>query len=249
LEIPVLRENSPIVAAKFNPIFEKSEDALKDEFDAIPDFRFSPEAPSDLPFRDADFCFERTMILSQAPQALETDLFLEMLYSHADVVFMLNQEQDWKRNHRQCYLPKDGRSLYFNGNSVTRTILKTSNSITESTLTLTKESNGAPRSIPHIHYDLWADCKAANPADVALLARMALDVKRPLIHCTRGIGRSGTLALVIASYRALRNGEDPLNVMPKALAQLRKERTGAVHLFELYHTAYQALQILLRGEK
>jgi protein tyrosine phosphatase len=247
LEISLPKEKPPIVARKFNPIFEKSEEELKAEFDAISYFYLSSPS-SDLPFCDADFCFEQTMILSEAPRAIETDLFLEMLYSHADVVFMLNQEQDWKKNRRECYLPKDGQSLCFFGSSVTRTILKVSDSITESTLTLTTEPDGVPRSIHHIHYDLWVDCKAADPADVALLARKALDVKRPLIHCIGGIGRSGTLALVIACYRAIRDGEDPLSVMPKALVQLRKERMGAIPLFALYYTAYQALQILLRGE-
>jgi len=105
------------------------------------------------------------------------------------------------------------------------------------------------KTVIHSHITNWEDKKGGTATAVAASARFLLDMEKPVIHCSAGIGRAGTVALVMAVYLAaleyLKKGEPcPQDLMPKTLASLRQERGHAVQTFDQYEVAYDAVKIL-----
>ncbi len=94
------------------------------------------------------------------------------------------------------------------------------------------------RFIRHYHLPDWKDHAGSMPEKVATLARLLLKETLPVIHCSAGIGRAGTVALVLGAFLS---GD----IVKNALIALRKERRGCVQTTEQYVTAHEALKSLL----
>lgn len=64
-----------------------------------------------------------------------------------------------------------------------------------------------------------------------------------IIHCSAGIGRTGTLGTMIEAVRSAKQAK-ALSVF-KIVDNMRRHRTGCVQTYEQYHFVYQQLQKML----
>jgi len=102
------------------------------------------------------------------------------------------------------------------------------------------------RLVTHYYYPNWGDFKGTTTEVVAALARRLLKENKPLIHCSAGIGRSGTLAAVMECYDRIIKKKYSDTLVPDVVNALRVERRGCVQTKEQYQTIYNTLQALVK---
>ncbi|KAG2485927.1 hypothetical protein HYH03_015371 [Edaphochlamys debaryana] len=118
-----------------------------------------------------------------------------------------------------------------------------------------------PRVVAHLRYNAWPD--HGTPADAAAI-RTLLDMLAPVraagrgvvVHCSAGIGRTGTFCAIDILRRRLgvleqRAAERPGSVsaaevqaaldLPELVHSLRRQRGGMVQTLEQYAFCYQAV--------
>lgn len=113
------------------------------------------------------------------------------------------------------------------------------------------ERTGEPaREIEHVHCTSWPDFGALRAGDLEGLAKALQVVEQsrshhpgspPVVHCSAGIGRSGTFVALDFLLALAKRGEwdevDPLKMVPL----LRSQRPGLVQTAEQYGMIYQVL--------
>ena len=240
-----LLEYSLIDAKVPESLFSKSKKALEIEFGELR--RKSPHIEYAL--FSADHCLGRSLIVSQAPESDNIDHFLKLAYDNADVIIMLMQTVDYKHApHLTPYL-KDNELLVTSSYSVWREIVQQTDCFIESAIKITPSKDGMPsKTITHFHHDHWIDGSGGQPKQIAELARIALQAKKPMIHGVRGLGRAGTLAAVIGAYRKIKGGNHSPHVIKDAVMALRRERPGCVFRHEQYQSVYETVKILLEED-
>ena len=120
-------------------------------------------------------------------------------------------------------------------------------SFTITTLILRKKNHSEERTIYHAHYLKWPDHGIPSNTNDALLFldkveyyRQLTMTKAPiLLHCSAGIGRTGTFcAIDIGIKRYL---ENEIIDMPSTVIRMRTERAGSVQTEDQYVFTYLAL--------
>ena len=119
--------------------------------------------------------------------------------------------------------------------------------------TFIASNHNETRTITQVHYENWPDCKIPElDLFVKLLDvvdRRATKKDRPItVHCSAGIGRSGTFVAAhslrkeirATKLRLTKNQELQVNI-PKAIFLLRCQRKGLVSNARQYQTVLQAL--------
>ncbi|KAK9803879.1 hypothetical protein WJX72_001449 [[Myrmecia] bisecta] len=122
-------------------------------------------------------------------------------------------------------------------------------------MTLQDNVSGELRVIQHYHYHRWPD--HGVPDSTAPLRRLAKELQAshptasgpPLVHCSAGIGRTGTLCAIDIMLRRLRHLDpadmggwhNAVNVKRIVLA-LRKQRMGMVQTVDQYIFCHQAIK-------
>ncbi len=203
---------------------------------------------------NANHCLKGTVILTQGPLAdREKDYewhhrdFYNMIWENgSDAVVMLTNYVESGDEKCSMYLPSNGPKI---AGEYTITAEKVEEGVgtilTKVTITNGQES----RTFIHYHYINWADHQAASVYAIAQLVRTLLnrDHTNPVIHCSAGVGRSGTLAAVMGAYRRVQENPkcDGDEALKEALMSLRQERLQCVHNFDQYIMARDVLQCLL----
>ncbi len=108
---------------------------------------------------------------------------------------------------------------------------------------------GEQRCLNHYHLPTWLDSQGTSAKTVAAFAKILLKERNPVIHCSAGIGRSGTLAAVMKAYQQILNGTNSNTLIPDVVASLRLERRGCVQTADQYRTVYSALSALVQEEE
>jgi protein tyrosine phosphatase len=112
-------------------------------------------------------------------------------------------------------------------------------------LRVCKQGERQPHDLLHAHYTLWPDfgCTDAAKPVLTLVALMEKTCSNgagaPLVHCSAGIGRSGTFVAIAACVARARLGL-PVSV-PDVLGQLREHRMGMVQTLPQYKMIYETL--------
>ncbi len=119
--------------------------------------------------------------------------------------------------------------------------------IRTTTVYLEKEDQGL-RALTHYHYPVWGDDKGTDGKVVAALARTLLKESTPVIHCSAGVGRSGTVAAVMDAYLRIQSGQFSDSLIFDVVSDLRNERRGCVQSAEQYQTIYDAVNVLLQED-
>ncbi len=102
--------------------------------------------------------------------------------------------------------------------------------------------------ITHYHYPSWGDNEGTAAKVVAVLTRILLKENNPLIHCSAGIGRSGTVAAVMDAYEKIKAGQVSDSLIPDVVNSLRLERHGCVQTAVQYLTVYEAVKELVEQD-
>ncbi|XP_062057310.1 tyrosine-protein phosphatase non-receptor type 2 isoform X3 [Lepus europaeus] len=113
--------------------------------------------------------------------------------------------------------------------------------------TVEKESSGETRTISHFHYTTWPDFGV--PESPASFLNFLFKVRESgslnpdhgpaVIHCSAGIGRSGTFSLVDTCLVLMEKG-DEINVK-QVLLNMRKYRMGLIQTPDQLRFSYMAI--------
>lgn len=126
-------------------------------------------------------------------------------------------------------------------------------SITKRTFLATNQITKEERTVHQLHYENWPDCGVPY-LDLFIHLLNEVDTLQPrkdspiVVHCSAGIGRSGTFVAAHALRKMVRTQEDTglfRNVItvniPKMLCLLRLQRKSLVSTVEQFQTIYEVL--------
>jgi len=115
---------------------------------------------------------------------------------------------------------------------------------------LTDEDSQESREVLQFHYTSWPDFGIPQtPAsflkflfDVRDSGAFDMNVGPPVVHCSAGIGRSGTLCLVDSSLVLLETGKHSANLTIKdVLMEMRKYRMGLIQTTDQLRFSYESI--------
>ncbi|XP_018403477.1 PREDICTED: tyrosine-protein phosphatase non-receptor type 1 isoform X2 [Cyphomyrmex costatus] len=197
---------------------------------------------------------ERQYILTQGPLPNTVSHFWLMVWEqNSRAVLMLNKIIE--KNQIKChqYFPFDdvNSTLTFDDVSIKVEYIskkELSDYITR-TLRITDLENNDSREILHFHYTTWPDFGVPQRptaflrflADIRKSGALDQNVGPPVVHCSAGIGRSGTLCLVDACLVLIEKyGLNALNVRNELL-EMRRSRMGLIQTPEQLCFSYAAI--------
>ncbi|XP_057355552.1 tyrosine-protein phosphatase non-receptor type 11-like isoform X1 [Manis pentadactyla] len=120
------------------------------------------------------------------------------------------------------------------------------------------DQEGPPRTVKHYQYFSWPD--HGVPAEPAGVLDFLDDVNRAqsstpgagpmVVHCSAGIGRTGTIIVIDILVGLLRrHGLDCDIDVPRTIQLVRRQRSGMVQTEAQYKFVYLALQRYIQGEQ
>jgi protein tyrosine phosphatase/predicted kinase len=209
------------------------------------------------------------MIAAQAPMPSTIIRFWSMVFeSNSNLIVMLTNlfETDFPRNKIKCtrYWPENiGTTLSLEGYGQVSLISEKlianygDEELWHSQLQLIAEEEGETRTVNHYWLKGWKDGKGLNSLEIQdmLLERIHQNVKSypnnpPIIHCSAGVGRTGT---IIGSYLAKhllvwsphKSSVSKKNLPLEITLFLRYQRSHLIHTFDQYvgfHRFIQSIQ-------
>lgn len=202
----------------------------------------------------------RNYILSQGPLDCTVDDFWLMCHQqNSDTIVMLCNCVEMDRQKSAKYWPEEVGDTLLLGD--TREGLGLEVSLDEEedmghyvtrTFTLTDQVSGEERKIRHFHYTDWPDFNVPKSPDCFL--EFLLAVRRsgcfsesggpPVVHCSAGIGRSGTLCLVDSCLVMAEAGTDlSLSTVLETLLEMRTQRMGLIQTEDQLRFSVEALVV------
>ncbi|KAK6012549.1 Protein-tyrosine phosphatase [Ostertagia ostertagi] len=102
----------------------------------------------------------------------------------------------------------------------------------------------------HYHWLDWPDrgVPEADLAPVLLLGKLRESTTPIIVHCSAGIGRTGSIVLIEHALELLCRNE-PLLEISGYLVELRKQRNNSVQTEQQYLYVHQVLLIFLKKSK
>ncbi|XP_011163432.1 tyrosine-protein phosphatase non-receptor type 1 isoform X4 [Solenopsis invicta] len=197
---------------------------------------------------------ERQYILTQGPLPNTISHFWLMVWEqNCRAILMLNKVIE--KNQIKChqYFPLDDTkpTLTFEDVSIKVDYIskKDSSDYTIRTLRITDLESNDSREILHFHYTTWPDFGVPQRptaflrflADVRKSGALDQNVGPPVVHCSAGIGRSGTFCLVDACLVLIEKyGLNDLDVRHELL-EMRRSRMGLIQTPEQLCFSYAAI--------
>ncbi|EYB83047.1 hypothetical protein Y032_0344g3080 [Ancylostoma ceylanicum] len=111
-------------------------------------------------------------------------------------------------------------------------------------------SGQPPHSCSHYQWIDWPDrgVPEADLAPIALLAKLKENTEPIIVHCSAGIGRTGSIVLIQHAMELLHKNE-PLLEVSGYLLELRKQRNNSVQTEQQYLYVHQVLLLYLKKAK
>ena len=195
---------------------------------------------------------DRKYILTQGPLPHTCEDFWRMIWEQkSTAVVMLNKIIE--KNTVKChpYWPMGEREVIeFEEFKITNQSESMSASYITREFLLENTISGESRSVKHFHYVLWPDFGVPKDPNSFLLfledvrqsGALSRNVGPPIVHCSAGIGRSGTFCLVDSALALAekQNTAEGLN-LTKMLLGLRKYRLGLIQTAEQLRFAFLAV--------
>lgn len=216
-----------------------------------------------LSFDDSDFIHanfvtlpmlvdEHKVIVTQSPLQGTAEHFWQMCWEQrVPVIIMLNEFHEMGRDAVFAYFCEHAGSVLQCGKFSINTVKVVSDKYRgwrETELELV--FNGEKRRVTHLHCVEWQDFMQLNQANMDGLKHafkvMAQQQRGEInvVHCSAGLGRSGTLVAIYAMLELARNGKW---IAPAQLVQeLRKQRHGMVQTVQQYRMIYEVSVALLK---
>ncbi|XP_065804306.1 tyrosine-protein phosphatase non-receptor type 2 isoform X2 [Labrus bergylta] len=202
---------------------------------------------------------QRSYILTQGPLKNTCGHFWLMIWEQkTKAVIMLNRVIEKGSEKCAQYWPTaEEREMAFRDTCFLVTLLSedTKSYYTTRVLELQNLSTGEKREIYHFHYTTWPDFGVPeSPASflnflfkVRESGALGVDHGPAVVHCSAGIGRSGTFSLVDTCVVLMDKRKDPSSVDIKSiLLDMRKCRMGLIQTPDQLRFSYMAV---LEGAK
>ncbi|KAF7988645.1 hypothetical protein HCN44_001218 [Aphidius gifuensis] len=197
----------------------------------------------------------RRYILSQGPLSNTAGHFWQMVWEQeTQAILMLNKVIENKQIKCHQYWPTEDQTnqlmIFRDVNlEVEYVSKKNSTDYTTRTLRLTDMDTKESREILHFHYTTWPDFGV--PQSPTSFLRFLVDVRSsgaldqnvgpPIVHCSAGIGRSGTFCLVDSCLVMIeKNGLNSVNVRD-VLLEMRCSRMGLIQTPDQLRFSYAAI--------
>jgi len=183
-------------------------------------------------------------ICAQGPLESTLTDFWRMIYEQGvDIIIMLTNLEEYNRVKCAQYWPGAGNST-FGANTVAFVQERRYSDYVVRELKLTNESSNTTRQIYHYHYLQWKDFNAPEhaPAMLKFAKRIneAWSGSSPiLVHCSAGVGRSGTLIAIDTLSQAM-DEEGAVNIF-QTVSDLRHQRNYLVQSVKQYQFVYRAI--------
>ncbi|KAM7373244.1 hypothetical protein PAMP_008111 [Pampus punctatissimus] len=184
---------------------------------------------------------QRSYILTQGPLKNTCGHFWLMIWEQkTKAVIMLNRVIEKGSEKCAQYWPMaEERQMTFRDTRFLVTLLSedTKSYYTTRVLELQNINTGEKRELYHFHYTTWPDFGVPeSPASflnflfkVRELGALGVDHGPAVVHCSAGIGRSGTFSLVDTCLVLMDKRKDPSSVDIKSiLLDMRKYRMGLI---------------------
>lgn len=202
---------------------------------------------------------QRTYILTQGPLRSTCGHFWLMIWEQkTKAVIMLNRVIEKGSEKCAQYWPTaEEKEMTFRDTRFSVTLLSEDikSYYTTRVLELHNLSTGEKREIYHFHYTTWPDFGVPeSPASflnflfkVRESGALGMDHGPAVVHCSAGIGRSGTFSLVDTCVVLMDKRKDPSSVDIKSiLLDMRKYRMGLIQTPDQLRFSYMAV---LEGAK
>ncbi|XP_074543712.1 tyrosine-protein phosphatase non-receptor type 2 [Halichoeres trimaculatus] len=202
---------------------------------------------------------QRSYILTQGPLRNTCGHFWLMIWEQkTKAVIMLNRVIEKGSEKCAQYWPSpEEREMAFRDTRFLVTLLSedTKSYYTTRVLELQNLSTGEKREIHHFHYTTWPDFGVPDsPASflnflfkVRESGALEVDHGPAVVHCSAGIGRSGTFSLVDTCMILMEKRKDSSSVDIKSiLLDMRKYRMGLIQTPDQLRFSYMAV---LEGAK
>lgn len=193
---------------------------------------------------------QRSYVLTQGPLPNTCCHFWLMVWQQkTKAVVMLNRTVEKESVKCAQYWPTDDREMLFKetGFSVKLLSEDVKSYYTVHLLQLENINSGETRTISHFHYTTWPDFGV--PESPASFLNFLFKVRESgslnpdhgpaVIHCSAGIGRSGTFSLVDTCLVLMEKG-DEINVK-QVLLNMRKYRMGLIQTPDQLRFSYMAI--------
>ncbi|XP_068612066.1 tyrosine-protein phosphatase non-receptor type 2a [Brachionichthys hirsutus] len=197
---------------------------------------------------------QRAYILSQGPLRNTCGHFWLMVWEQCSkAVIMLNRVIEKGSEKCAQYWPtaEELRMSFTDTGFVVRLLSEEDQSyFTTRVLELQNTTTGESREIYHFHYTTWPDFGV--PESPASFLNFLLKVRESgslgrehgpsVVHCSAGIGRSGTLALVDTCLVLMDRRKNPSSVdIQKVLLDMREYRMGLIQTPDQLRFSYMAV--------
>lgn len=202
---------------------------------------------------------QRSYILTQGPLRNTCGHFWLMIWEQkTKAVIMLNRVIEKGSEKCAQYWPSaEEREMAFRDTRFLVTTLSEEHKsyYTTRVLELQNIQTGEKREIYHFHYTMWPDFGVPDsPASflnflykVRESGALGVDQGPAVVHCSAGIGRSGTFSLVDTCLVLMEKRKDPSSVDIKSiLLDMRKYRMGLIQTPDQLRFSYMAI---LEGAK
>ncbi|ULU10527.1 hypothetical protein L3Y34_014663 [Caenorhabditis briggsae] len=175
----------------------------------------------------------RRFICAQAPLAGTVEEFWKMIiFSGLELIVMLCEFVETGKQKSAVYFPaKVGASMKI-GKLCTVTKISSESldkTLTMSTLRITKkDKQDATLTVKHIHWHNWPDHGVPDNfiSPLRLLNLYRASPKPIIVHCSAGVGRTGTLVLIFIILESFSLPD--FAGVPRLLAKLREERFKSI---------------------
>ncbi|XP_060679854.1 tyrosine-protein phosphatase non-receptor type 2-like isoform X1 [Hemiscyllium ocellatum] len=197
---------------------------------------------------------QRNYILTQGPLPNSCGHFWQMVWEQKSrAVVMLNRIIEKGSVKCEKYWPsKEDEVMSFDDTQFSLKLLSedVKSYYTVRQLQLQRISTGETREILHFHYTTWPDFGVPeSPASflnfllkVRESGSLSCDCGPAVVHCSAGIGRSGTFALVDTCLVLMEKRKDPSTVdIREVLLEMRKYRMGLIQTPDQLRFSYMAV--------
>ncbi|XP_048385144.1 tyrosine-protein phosphatase non-receptor type 2-like isoform X3 [Stegostoma tigrinum] len=197
---------------------------------------------------------QRNYILTQGPLPNSCGHFWQMVWEQKSrAVVMLNRVIEKGSVKCEKYWPsKEDEVMSFEDTQFSLKLLSedVKSYYTVRRLQLQRTSTGETREILHFHYTTWPDFGVPeSPASflnfllkVRESGSLSSDCGPAVVHCSAGIGRSGTFALVDTCLVLMEKRKDPSTVdIREVLLEMRKYRMGLIQTPDQLRFSYMAV--------
>lgn len=239
---------------KTRVILEKSEGSDSDQDDYINANYINRDEPDDPELKKVGP--QQQYICCQAPLTnTVADFWLMIWQENVPVIVMLTNLEEKSRVKADQYWPENKDQPEIAGKievTLAKTFPHTGFVVRQFMLRKKKHSHWLPeeRTVYQLHYTEWPDFGAPESTEEMTELLRELDIRKKglddpiVVHCSAGIGRTGTflaIHLTLQQVNASKSPPEQLDVM-KTVLSLRAQRHGMIQSKEQYKFVYATVR-------